>query len=260
MTSQYVPFDGVILAAGKGQRLLSEYSSILPKPLIPVNDKPILYYVFRNLMALGIKNYYVVINHKGNLVKEYVKSNFSELDVKFIEQSSLSGIADAISLAKPYLGARPFVVHLGDEIDQIKNLSWIINKFISQKPVVVTGKILENNLDIIKRTCSIVTDATDKIEIIEEKPLTPKSKFRGIGVYVFDSRIFDLIARTPISKVRNEREITDTIGIAAKFSEAFAVTVYGHSFNVNTRLELDIARRTLNVNSLDQDIGLSNIE
>ena len=84
--------NGVILAAGKGKRLNTNYSSILPKPLIPIQNKAIIDYSVENLIRLGVSDFYIIVNYKKDLIKKYLMNNYKELKFHFIHQTILSGI------------------------------------------------------------------------------------------------------------------------------------------------------------------------
>ncbi|AKA48375.1 hypothetical protein IX51_03895 [uncultured archaeon] len=228
----------VILAAGRGKRLESPYKDLLPKPLIPVRDRPILSYVIDNIVSLGISRVFVVVNYKEHLIKEFIENAYPHLNVTFIRQDKLGGIAEAILLTEPYLPKEPFMVHLGDEIDIAENLGELLEVFDERKAKAVTGTVCEDDMDVIKRTCELKFDRDLKIEYISEKPKEPISSYRGTGVYIFSRDIFAYIRRTPVSEKRNEKEITDTIGILASENFAYAVPLKGKSYNINTKSDL----------------------
>jgi bifunctional UDP-N-acetylglucosamine pyrophosphorylase/glucosamine-1-phosphate N-acetyltransferase len=86
---------------------------------------------------------------------------------------------------------------------------------------------------------------TGEIREIVEKPLAPKSNLRGVGVYLFDPKVFDFIDVTPTSDKRNEKEITDTIGLIAKEGRAYGALINGVNINVNTYSDLLEATKLL---------------
>ena len=241
--------NGVILAAGKGKRLNTNYSSILPKPLIPIQNKAIIDYSVENLIRLGVRDFYIIVNYKKDLIKKYLMNNYKELKFHFIHQTILSGIGDAIYLTKQYLQGEPFIVQLGDEIDIVENLEDFNKLFYEKQPSVINGSIYEPDINVLKRTCEIRFDTTQEILDIREKPVNPIYSYRGTGLYIFNKNIYEYIEKTPISSIRNEREITDTIKIISKDRNAYSIGIRGLSFNINTYDDLLKARSVVPIKS-----------
>lgn len=237
--------NGVILAAGKGKRLNTNYSNILPKPLIPIQNKAIIDYSVENLIRLGVSEFYIIVHYKKDLIKEYLTNNYKDLRFYFIYQKTLSGIGDAIYLTKQYLQGEPFIVQLGDEIDIVENLEDFNRLFYEKHPSVINGSIYEPDINVLKRTCEIEFDMTQEILDIKEKPVNPIYPYRGTGLYIFNKNIYEYIEKTPVSSVRNEREITDTIKIISKDRNAYSIGIRGLSFNINTVDDLLKARNTI---------------
>lgn len=242
---RYKVENGAILAAGAGTRLRDRYSGILPKPLIPVCSKPIIDYAIENLLKVGTKNIYVVVNFKKELIKEYLMGNYPGYNIFFVDQEKLTGIADAVYSLKDYIDSNAFAVQLADEIDILDNMEKLIGLFFEKGSVASEAAIGEKDSEVIKRTCEIKIGADNRIIQIREKPLKPKYEVRGLGFYMFRPEIFKFIENTEISKTRNEREITDTISLVSEDGRAHALEMSGASFNINTSRDLIEARRYL---------------
>ena len=228
---------GVIPAAGKGSRISDLLlTRVLPKPMLPILNKPILAYVIENMKSMGVEDIYVIIGHKKEIIQEYF-GNGEDFDIKisYIEQQAPRGIAHAISLAKDYV-KEPFTVILGDDLTIVKSLRNLVETFWDKSAWVVEGVVPENDLDVLKRTCCVALKKTGEIKEIIEKPVLPKSNLRGTGIYLFDSKVFDFIEATPISNTRGEKEITDTVGMVAKEGKAYGALINGTNINVNTSL------------------------
>jgi len=166
----------VIPAAGKGERM-GYLSKILPKCLFPVYDKPILQHIFDKLTPLGIKKFYLITNYQEEKIKEYCES--LSLNIEFIHQSELKGIAHAISLCEDLI-SKPFITVLGDDLT-VGDLKPLIRLFHRKKAVVVEGVVKEPNLEILRQTNCMELRSTRIIKI-EEKPKKPFANLRGIGV------------------------------------------------------------------------------
>jgi len=230
---------GVIPAAGRGKRL-SELPllRILPKSMLPIIDKPILEYVLENLKKLGTEVVYIIVGYKKDAIKEYFKNVYLDLEINYIEQKELKGIAHAISLTEKYI-SEPFAVILGDDFTIARTLQNFIKTFQKRNAWVVEGVVKEPNIEVLKRTCSVIIEkGTQRIIDIVEKPKKPISNLRGIGIYIFDPIIFDFIKQTPISPKSNEIEITDTIRLVAQAGRAYCAWLKGINININTYSDL----------------------
>jgi dTDP-glucose pyrophosphorylase len=230
---------GVIPAAGSGLRL-GYLGRILPKCLLPIYDKPLLYYIIKNMSTVGVKTIYIIVNYRCDLIFDYIKQEqdrFKNIKIKFIYQNKLKGIAEAILLVKKYIN-ESFITILGDDASFVSSLKNLVDIYYSKKAIVVEAMVREKNIDILKNTCCLKVDREKRIIRIEEKPKIPFSNLRGAGIYIFDKCIFDYIEKTPISEIRNEREITDTIKLIASEKLAYADFLRGVNVNINTCSDL----------------------
>ena len=237
---------GVIPAAGKGLRLNDLLlTRVLPKPMLPILSKPLLEYVLGNMKSMGVEDVFMIVGAKKELIQEYF-GNGADFDLKitYVEQNPLRGIAHAISLTKDFI-SEPFSVILGDDLTITSSLENLVDTFWEKRAIAVEGVVPEKSLDSIKRACCINLGSVGEITEIVEKPSVPKSNLRGIGVYLFDPKVFDFIEKTPISSKRNEKEITDTIGLIAKKKRAYGVLINGVNINVNTSLDVLEATKLL---------------
>lgn len=226
---------GVIPAAGEGKRM-GYLSKILPKPLFPIYDKPIIHYVAKNMKNAGIKHIIIPVwYHKDkiiehvNLIKEGVN-----VDIEFICLKRLPpGIAHTIASAEEYIDEQ-FMVILGDDFTITPSLKNLVDTFFSKRAIVIEGYVKEKDKAVLRSTNCIELGEDNQIIRIQEKPEEPFSDIRGCGVYIFDDIIFEYIRKTPVSPVRNEIEITDTIGLVAKEGRAYAEAINGVNLNINT--------------------------
>lgn len=147
---------------------------------------------------------------------EYFKDGSEfDLNIMYLFQRNLSGIADAILLTEKYID-QPFVTILGDTFLLTKSFKNMIKFFYEKNAWVVEGVVREENPAKLKATCEVHVGKDGRILDIIEKPINPKYNYRGTGVYIFDPIMYEIIKKTPISPLRNEREITDAIKNAAK--------------------------------------------
>jgi glucose-1-phosphate thymidylyltransferase len=200
-----VLMKGIILAGGLGTRMLP-LTKITNKHLLPVYDKPMIYYPIRTLINAGIEDILIVTG--GNDAGDFLRliGNGKEFGLKHINytyQEGQGGIADALSLAEFFADRERICVVLGDNIIE-KNIRGAVEAFEQQER---GGKIMLKEVPDPHRFGVPVLDG-DRVVRIEEKPKAPKSKYAIIGVYMYDNRVFDIIGTLKPSE-RGELEITD---------------------------------------------------
>ncbi len=240
---------GVIPAAGSGKRL-GYLSGLLPKTLFPVYDRPIIHYVVDQLQSMGVEDIYIIVNTYKEKIIEYFKLIQMDLRVNiyFIEQKTLNGTGEAILLAEKYIKKEPFVVMYGDDCTVSDSLTSMVDSFFKNNPVVMEGVVKEEDLSILRQTCSVKLGKNFKMIEIVEKPENPPYLMRGCGVYMFSSQIFTEIRNTPVHPIRKEREITYTINQLAKSGRAYGFVINGNNININNYDELLKASQLLREN------------
>jgi glucose-1-phosphate thymidylyltransferase len=196
---------GVILAGGLGKRLYP-LTKITNKHLLPVYDKPMIFYPLQTLINAGINDILIVTggNHAGDFLR--LLGNGKEFGLKHLNytyQEGEGGIADALSLAEHFSDYEKIVIILGDNVIE-GNITQAVKDFRKQKE---GAKILLKEVPDPERF-GVAEIADGKIIGIEEKPKTPKSKFAVIGIYMYDAKVFDVI-KTLKPSHRGELEITD---------------------------------------------------
>ncbi|MBI3009274.1 MAG: NTP transferase domain-containing protein [Candidatus Omnitrophica bacterium] len=196
---------GVILAGGLGKRL-DPLTRITNKHLLPVFNKPMIYYPVQTLVQSGIKDILIVTggNNAGDFLR--LMGNGAEFGLKHINytyQKGEGGIAEALDLAKHFAQDEKIVVILGDNIigGSIKRA---VDAFRSQKS---GARILIKKVQDPERFGVAELDG-DRVISIEEKPRKPKSNYIVTGIYMYDRQVFDII-KTLKPSGRGELEITD---------------------------------------------------
>lgn len=196
---------GVILAGGTGSRLFP-LTRVTNKHLLPVYDKPMIYYPIQTLVDAGITDIMIVTG--GNSAGDFLKllrngKDFGLQQVSFAYQEGEGGIADALRLTEVFARGEKICVILGDNI-----IEGSIREAKENFDRQATGaKILLKKVHDPERFGVPVFDA-DKIINIEEKPKQPKSNFAVIGIYFYDWTVYNRV-RTLKPSARNEFEITD---------------------------------------------------
>lgn len=226
---------GVIPAAGEGRRM-GYLSDILPKPLFPIYDKPIIHHIIENMEKTGVKHVFIPVWHQKKKIVKYFDSIKDDINITYeiIHLNKLPpGIALTIASVEEYVN-EPFITILGDDVTISSSLYNLAETFFSKKAVAIEGIVKEVNKKNIKSTCCVTLGNDNQILNITEKPKFPLSNWRGCGVYVFSQQIFEYIKKTPVSKIRNEVEITETVSLVAKDGKAFAAPITGVNININS--------------------------
>ena len=195
---------GIILAGGTGSRL-QPLTKVTNKHLLPVYDRPMIYYPIQTLVNAGITDIMIVSGkgHAGQFL-ELLQSG-KEFDAKFSYgvQDDAGGIAQALALCEDFVGKGKIVVMLGDNIlkDDIKDA---VKDFKKQKRgAKIFLKEVEN-----PRSFGVAEVKGEKIVSIEEKPKNPKSNYAVVGVYMYDDQVWDVV-KTLKPSSRGWLEITD---------------------------------------------------
>jgi len=196
---------GVILAGGLGTRLYP-LTKVTNKHLLPVYDKPMIYYPIQTLINAGIDDILIVTG--GNNAGDFLRllgngKDFGLRHINYTYQEGEGGIADALRLAEFFAGKDKVCVLLGDNIIE-KNIRKAADAFAAQKE---GAKILLKEVTDPSRF-GVPELRGDRIVRIEEKPKEPKSKYAVIGIYFYDQSVFDIIKTLKPSN-RGELEITD---------------------------------------------------
>ncbi|RKY61119.1 MAG: spore coat protein [Candidatus Latescibacterota bacterium] len=196
---------GVVLAGGTGSRLYP-LTKITNKHLLPIYDKPMIYYPIQTLVNAGIRDIMIVTG--GNNAGDFLRllGNGKEFGLKHLHytyQERPGGIADALSLAEDFADGDKIVLILGDNIIE-GNIRKAVKDFERQeRGAKILLKEVEN-----PQSYGVAEIREGKIVRIEEKPEHPKTNYAVIGIYMYDNRVFDII-RTLKPSARGELEITD---------------------------------------------------
>ncbi|MBI5124428.1 MAG: NTP transferase domain-containing protein [Candidatus Omnitrophica bacterium] len=206
---------GVILAGGLGKRLYP-LTRVSNKHLLPVYNKPMVYYPIQTLVDAGIKDILIVTggNHAGEFLR--LLGNGKEFGLKHINytyQEGEGGIAEALRLAEHFADNERLVVILGDNIIE-KDINAAVEDFRKQPK---GAKILIKKVEDPERF-GVAELKGEKIVSIEEKPVKPKSDYIVTGIYMYDSQVFDII-KTLKPSGRGELEITDVNNAYLKKNE-----------------------------------------
>ncbi len=201
-----VNMKALVLAGGKGTRL-RPLSYTIPKQLIPVANKPILFYVVQHIVEAGIQDIVVIVSPEtGSQIDEALSEHFPNLNFTYVVQEKPLGLAHAVKVARPNLGDAPFVMYLGDNLIG-DGIAGMVHSFYSLKADAIT--LLKEVPD--PRMFGVAeVDSEGRIQKLVEKPEDPRSNLALVGVYIFSPAIHQAIEDIEPSW-RGELEITDAI-------------------------------------------------
>jgi len=195
----------LILSGGRGTRL-RPITHTSAKQLVPIANKPILFYALEAMAEAKIHEVGVVVGDTKREIQEAVGDGARwGLHVTYIEQEEPLGLAHAVKIADPFLGNEPFVMYLGDNLlkDGIRSL---VEEFMRLRP---NSQILLARVRDPQRF-GVAELRDGRVVSLEEKPAHPKSDLALVGVYMFDKTIFEAVHAIKPSQ-RGELEITDAI-------------------------------------------------
>lgn len=196
---------GIVLAGGVGSRL-NPLTRVTNKHLLPVYDKPMIYYPLQTLVEAGIEDILIVTG--GNNAGDFLRllrngKDFGLHHLNFAYQEGEAGIADALRLAEPFVRGERVCVILGDNIIE-GDIREAKRRFDSQERGAKI--LLKEVFDPERFGVPVFQDG--KIVRIDEKPKKPASSYAVVGIYFYDASVFDRI-RTLKPSHRQEYEITD---------------------------------------------------
>lgn len=197
---------GVILAGGMATRL-RPLTLVTNKHLLPVYNKPMVYYPLEAMAKAGIKEVLLITSsdHAGHFANLLQAGEAFGLRIYYAIQKDPKGIADAISLAEEFAHDEPILVILGDNIFNF-NLKQAVKKIESQGHGAMVFGVHKDTES--KQYGVIEIDKKGKVLSIEEKPARPKSDIAQTGIYMYDGKVFSYI-RTLTPSARGELEVTD---------------------------------------------------
>jgi glucose-1-phosphate thymidylyltransferase len=203
---------GLILSGGKGTRL-RPITYTRAKQLVPVANKPVLFYGLEALVAAGIRDIGIVVGDTQAEIRAAVGDGSRwNARITYIEQDAPRGLAHCVLIARDFLGDDDFVVYLGDNMLQ-QRLDELVAKFESERasaPDQLAAQLLLAHVDDPRQSGVAVLGPDGEVVQLIEKPDDPPSDLAIAGVYLFGPRIHDAV-RAISPSARGELEITDAI-------------------------------------------------
>lgn len=217
---------GIILAGGAGTRLYPASLSI-SKILLPIYDKPMIYYPISTLMMAGIKEIMIITNSRdqSNFIDVLGDGSQFGLKIEYAIQHEPRGIVDAFLIAENFIGNDSSCLILGDNIFHGMHFIHLLKRAVSR---IVGATIFGYNVSDPKRFGVVEFDENNKVISIEEKPQNPKSDYAITGLYFYDNHVCEYAKQVKPS-ARGELEITDLNKIYLERNE-LQVEILGRGF------------------------------
>jgi glucose-1-phosphate thymidylyltransferase len=196
---------GLILSGGKGTRLRPlTYTSA--KQLVPVANKPVLFYGIEAIADAGIREIGIVVGDTQSEIRAAVGDGSRwGVRVAYIEQAAPLGLAHAVKISEPFIGKEPFVVYLGDNLLN-KGITHFVQEFARERPAaqILLARVPD------PQKFGVAELRNGRVVRLVEKPKEPIGDLALVGVYMFGQQVFESVKRITPS-FRNELEITDAI-------------------------------------------------
>jgi glucose-1-phosphate thymidylyltransferase len=196
---------GLILSGGRGTRLRPlTYTSA--KQLVPVANKPVLFYAIEALAEAGIRDIGIVVGDTQAEIRAAVGDGSAwNVSVTYIVQDAPRGLAHAVLISEGFIGHEPFVMYLGDNLLN-KGITNFVEEFVREKPAaqILLARVPDPQM------FGVAELSDGRVVRLVEKPQQPKSDLALVGVYMFSPAVFDAVKCIRPS-IRNELEITDAI-------------------------------------------------
>lgn len=231
----------LILAGGRGKRL-GAISEAKNKCMIMVQNRPLIEYSLICVLTAGVSEIIIVVGYRCEEIINYYGDHYRKKPIKYVFQPEQKGLVNAIESACSAIGHEDFMLMLGDELMINPKHKAMVETFVNEGIFGLCGVVMVDDLELIKRTYSVIQLPDSRILRLIEKPDKPVNNIMGTGNCIFRNEILNYIEQTPINPKRGEKELPDLIQCAInnnKIVKSFSLC--DHYVNVNMPRELQRA-------------------
>jgi NDP-sugar pyrophosphorylase family protein len=197
--------QAVVLAAGRGTRLGAMTSS-QNKCMIRYQGKPIVEHIVARLTELThVDEIVLVVGYQADTVVRHFGTGYRGVPITYHDQSHQRGLVHALQCAAPSVRGRPFLLLLGDEVMVEPRFEELLSEFSRYDAVL--GAVPGQPEELIRRTYTLLCGEDRLVHRLVEKPVVALNDLMGTGIVALPPDTFELIERTPVSPVRNERDL-----------------------------------------------------
>jgi len=235
----------LILAAGRGKRL-KDITDTSNKCMFELVGKPVLEYNLDRAVELDLNELILVVGYRAEDIINRYGINYKGKKVTYVIQSEQKGLVHAIERAKDAIGEDDFFLLLGDEVLVNSRHKEMLEAFMSGEIFALCGVMYQKDKEKIKRTYTVLTDESDRVLRLIEKPKNPLNNWQGTGHCVFKNNLLSYIERTPIHSERGEKELPDLMQCAVDDGQVVKIfDICDEYTNTNSEEDLKEAQKLL---------------
>ena len=232
----------LVLAGGRDKRL-GTGSNEKNKCMLPIDGKHLIEYNLDCLEHTGISQVVIVVGYRAETIINTYGIKYNGKSIEYVIQDGQKGLVHAIECAKDALGKEDFMLMLADEFMLNPRHEQMIEKYNKEGLFGVCGVVTVDDINLIKKTYSIIESDGNRIYRLIEKPSKPMNNIMGTGNCIFKNEILSYIEQTPINQKRGEKELPDLIQCAIDEGNIIkSFEICDRYVNVNSKEDLQDLR------------------
>ncbi len=228
----------LILAGGRGKRL-GAVSDGQNKCMLKIRSRPLIEYSLDCAICTDISEMIIVVGHNAEEIINSYGNRYNGKPIKYVIQLEQKGLVHAIECAKEVIEKEDFRLMLGDELMINPQHQLMIDIFEEENLFGICGVVIVEDMDLIKKTYSVIQSEDNRIYRLVEKPSKPMNDIMGTGNCIFENEILSYIDQTPINQKRGEKELPDLIQCAIDEGNIVkSFKICDHYVNINVPEEI----------------------